>query len=362
MVLFLTYYTKYYKSKIHEESIHEALNKTIGLLNSSEQLPTYCSGIAGVGWMLMHLKEKGWIDIETEIFFKDIDDYLHLSLISDLKKDNYDFLHGYLGILYYFIERLKCNLSQRSEDLIYKVIQNVFTHISEKAIRCEEGVKWETRVSRSSNVMGYNLGLAHGIPSIVSMLGKLPSKLNQTDIKGLILSGINYLNSTKFDSNNSSLFSNFIKADGVNSGTSRLGWCYGDLGIGLTFLNAGKSINSLDFENKAFNIFNHSLVRKEMQGNGIRDACFCHGTSGISHIYNRIYQKTGLLKYKDIAVYWNQKTIDLLKGPNGYKTWFGSLGWQNEYNILEGISGIGLSLLSSINNKEPEWDKCFLIS
>jgi lantibiotic modifying enzyme len=361
MVLFLSYYSKHYKSKTYEESTHEALTKIINLLNSAEQAPSYCSGIAGVGWMMMHLKEKGYISVETDDFFEDIDEYLYLALINDLKKDNYDFLHGYLGILYYFLERLKSDLSQKNKDLIAKAVQAAFTKINEKALICDVGIKWESKASSASNVVGYNLGLAHGIPSIINVLGKFPSNLNPKNTQELIFSGINYLKSTKLDSSNSSLYSNFIKKDGANSGVSRMGWCYGDLGIGLTFFNAGRSFNSYNLENEALDIFNHAMTRTKMEDNGVRDACFCHGTTGISHIFNSVYQRTRLTQYKEIAIYWNQETMKLLDDPNGYKTWFNGLGWQKEYSLLEGVSGIGLSLLASISDETPEWDKCFLV-
>jgi len=315
-----------------------------------------------VGWMMMHLKGKGLVNFETNDFFEDIDYYLYSALKNDLKNVNYDFLHGYLGILYYFLERLEFNLSLKVENLILDAIQNVFTKIKTKAIGCEEGIKWKSKVSRSSDVFGYNLGLAHGIPSIINLLCKLSLKQSRYDIKILISLGINYLNSTRLPSSSTSLYSNFIREDGVNSGSSRMGWCYGDLGIGITLLNAGKIMNSNDFESKALDIFNHSINRTEMEDNGVRDACFCHGTSGISHIFNRVYQRTGLTNYKDIAVYWNQQTINLLEDTNGYKTWFNSIGWQNEYGLLEGVSGIGLSLLASISNENPNWDNCFLVS
>ena len=34
----------------------------------------------------------------------------------------------------------------------------------------------------------------------------------------------------------------------------------------------------------------------------------------------------------------------------------------NEYNLLDGIAGIGLSLISAISSIEPQWDECLLLS
>ncbi len=96
------------------------------------------------------------------------------------------------------------------------------------------------------------------------------------------------------------------------------------------------------------------------------DACFCHGTSGIAHIFNRMWRETGMPECKDAAAYWIGQTLSLAKfedGLAGYKTWQGTeRGFQNEYGLLEGIAGIGLVLLSYHYEIEPTWDECLLLS
>jgi hypothetical protein len=51
-------------------------------------------------------------------------------------------------------------------------------------------------------------------------------------------------------------------------------------------------------------------------------------------------------------------------GLAGYKTWrapeYG--GWINEDGLVEGISGIGLALLTYYYEIEPTWDECLLLS
>ena len=49
-----------------------------------------------------------------------------------------------------------------------------------------------------------------------------------------------------------------------------------------------------------------------------------------------------------------------------FKTW--SVGdkneviWSKNLGLLLGASGIGLSLISSISNIKPQWDRCLLLS
>ena len=62
-----------------------------------------------------------------------------------------------------------------------------------------------------------------------------------------------------------------------------------------------------------------------------------------------------------------KETLKMAKFPDGlagFKTYrpekYG--GWTNQYDMLEGIPGIGLAMLSYISETEPTWDECLLLS
>jgi lantibiotic modifying enzyme len=114
-------------------------------------------------------------------------------------------------------------------------------------------------------------------------------------------------------------------------------------------------------------ILSHSATRRGLQENSVLDAGVCHGTAGIASIFNRLYLKTAREEFKEAAVYWCQETLSMAKfedGFAGYKTWrtekYG--GWQTSTSLLEGVSGIGLCLLSFVTSDDPAWDECFLLS
>lgn len=79
-----------------------------------------------------------------------------------------------------------------------------------------------------------------------------------------------------------------------------------------------------------------------------------------------MYWETQNPIFKETANYWIEETLKMAKfedGLAGYKAWYGEKdGWRNEYGFLEGIAGIGLTLLAHISNEEPTWDKCLLLS
>jgi hypothetical protein len=107
--------------------------------------------------------------------------------------------------------------------------------------------------------------------------------------------------------------------------------------------------------------------RLDLEKNKIFDACVCHGSAGIAHFFNRMYHETKMKEFYDISIYWIETTLKMASfsdGLAGFKTWHTEQhgGWVNEYCLLEGISGIGLSLLSFYNSKTLDWDKAFLMS
>ena len=82
-------------------------------------------------------------------------------------------------------------------------------------------------------------------------------------------------------------------------------------------------------------------------------------------MFNRIYHETNDNTFKDAAIYWYNKTIEKAEHADGlarFKTWKYKDGWVNQSKFLDGISGIGLCLISAINEVDPKWDKCLLIS
>jgi hypothetical protein len=69
-------------------------------------------------------------------------------------------------------------------------------------------------------------------------------------------------------------------------------------------------------------------------------------------------------EFKDTTSYWIQQTLNFScfeDGLAGYKTWEKD-GWKCSYSLLEGISGIGLVLLSYLENSQQTWDEIFLLS
>ena len=180
----------------------------------------------------------------------------------------------------------------------------------------------------------------------------------------MLKKGIQFLLGRK-NVNLASVYPNAVPINQIDfSSESRLGWCYGDLGIASTLWKIYKNTGDENLKKEALLTFDKTLPRRANSSSEVKDACFCHGTSGIAHIYNKIYQDTGNIEYKKAALFWLDKTLDWAcshDSISGYKTWFGSTGWTSQANVLEGSSGIGLSLVGFLSKDEPKWDKVFLL-
>jgi len=104
IALFLAYYDRI----IHEKNdvsqrVMDILKHNIDRINSGSRLHTICSGISGFGWLCEHLRKLGMLDRDDVKFLHDLDPFLYRMMMVDIRKGNYDYLHGALGVGAYFL-------------------------------------------------------------------------------------------------------------------------------------------------------------------------------------------------------------------------------------------------------------------
>jgi lantibiotic biosynthesis protein len=344
------------------EQIEELIENTV-IENSPY---TFCSGIAGFGLFLEYIEQKNWLEIDTNDLLGEIDEYLYEKMMSDIKHGNYDFLHGAIGIGFYFIYR------SRKIEIAKKYIEDLVLALESLAIREEDGsMKWQNyNFDNRCLVEGeYNVGLAHGIPSFLSFL----VKVNQAGILKdktivMIRSTSKYVLKTKFSfSENYSTFPFTVK-DNLKDETidSRLAWCYGDLGVCCSLWQVAELLNDVDIKQEVIKIMLNAASKRTIEQTRIVDAGICHGAAGAAFIFQRFYDWTQEPELKQAADYWYEVTLNMATfedGYVGYKTYFTpDLGGSRaSYNILDGISGIGLILLYRISGIDPSWEELLFI-
>lgn len=364
IALLLANYCKLLKSNIYAEKIWIYISDVINNINQGYNYYTHCNGISGFCYTMNNFVKNEFININEISFLHELDKYLYKKMLEDLKKGNYDFLHGSIGVGLYFINHLT---NPKSQEYLVDLIDEL-EKISIKDY--DNTIKWVSEVPYDNNNTKkvFNLSLSHGMASIIAFLSKLYLKdISKKKVCTLLNGAVNYMLKQKFD--NSVYGSNFPSwvCENELPSKSRLGWCYGDLGIGIALFQAAKATNNKEWENIALEVLLDSTKRRDLKKEGVMDAGICHGTAGIGHIYNRMWFNTRNEIFKEASDFWFEETLKMAKfedGLAGYKAWYPEEygGWQKIYGILEGIAGIGLALMSAISDEEPTWDECLLLS
>lgn len=369
--LFKFYYSKYLDIDEHADLGVDMLSDCIDKINEGYSFPTFCAGIAGFGWVFDHLEEVEFMDADGDELLSQFDDYIYNFMKSDMEKGNYDYLHGAIGYAFYFYNRYRNTKSTELKTKYTKILLefiDLLDGLSEK----EGGnkLKWESTLNIETGEKGYNLSLSHGMSSIVGILTKL---YEFEDFKSkshpLLLKSINYIRSHKIEGEDPyCLFPSWVKnEDNEKSGHSRMAWCYGDLGVGIRFWFAGKILNDDELKNEAISILKHASKRTSNDDSLVLDAGVCHGSYGNAQIFNRMYKETKEPLFKEAADFWIQHGLDSAThegGYAGYKQWHGvDKNWSNELTLLEGIAGIGLTIIDQLSEDSNfTWDECLMIS
>ncbi len=360
IAIFLAYVNLIYNDANLNYEMETSLHKSFEKLAKEGSVHTFADGFAGICWGMNLLALQNKVEADVSSLFEEIEPYLVTTSENNLKVNFFDFIHGGLGAGIYFLDRLP-DITARNH------ISKTILSIHQNAVFFGNDVKWSCIIQNNEGFekVEYNLGLSHGIPSIIWFLSKcFQEKIEEEKCQFLITGAVQWILKQKLPAGYLSLYPSAIE-DSTSYNHSRLGWCYGDLGIASCIWQAGKSLNNEKWKKEAIEIMLHASQRKEFKKNGIIDAGICHGTAGIAHIFNRFYFETKLEVFKETANYWINETLKMSTfedGLAGFKTYRQENGWLNEYGLLEGIAGIGLVLLSHISDEEPTWDRCLLLS
>lgn len=281
----------------------------------------------------------------------------------------FDLTNGLTGLGVYFLER---PVSPQTRTGLRAVIDRL-----EATAEVGEGsATWRTspamlpRENRRHPGGYYDLGLAHGVPGVIAFLALV---LRDADphprLQALLSAAVSWLLAQRRrpESLSAARFSSRV-GPGVEAGASRLAWCYGDLGIAAALLGAAQSSGDSRWAARARSLALRCAARPFSES-GVRDAGLCHGSAGVAHLFNRLYQATRDPNLREAACRWFARTIQLRQPGEriaGYRAWSvdrsGRTRWRAEPGFLEGAAGVALALLSAATPIEPRWDRPLLVA
>lgn len=343
----------------------ESINKIMNAIDQKGYKSiSFCSGLSGFAWMLQYVSKKKLLYLQnlSEIFFA-IDRIIYREVDKYLEINYWDYLHGYIGVGIYALERYDCSeyLVKVLDKIIHK-IENSVEWIDDNCCR------WQSIIDYKNQLFGYNVCLSHGLAGLLRFLTLVYAKgIFKNRVYSLIEGCSNFLLSQRMDVFKNGSFFPTHSLDTNYGLRSRLGWCYGDLGIIISLYYVSDIVNNIGLKRNSLDMLHYIATnRRDLLKNDIADACFCHGTSGILQIFYRMWIITSDVKLKDAVDYWFNETLKMSRfedGVLGYKTYYGiDKLYRNEYDLLNGLAGIGLVLLYYWGTKNPDWDKCFLLS
>lgn len=340
------------------------LNIAAEALSSQPMDPSLYSGFTGVAWAVQHVASVLRQPAED---LSEIDFAIQTYVSNTPWKQDYDLIIGLVGLAVYCLERPDSPAARHALELIVDRLHEIAELTPDEA-------RWFTRgdqlieSQRKYYPEGYyNLGVAHGVPGIIAILAKTyAAGVARAKAGDLLERAVRWFLQQRRPAGSRSCFPTFCVPQSSPE-DSRLAWCYGDAGIAATLFLAARCAGSTAWESAALDIMHHS-VRRDVQNAGVRDVCFCHGSAGLAHIFNRFYQATRDQAFAERSRYWINESLKFRKpgsGAAGYSVYGadqdGELSLKARFGLIEGIAGTGLTYLSAIKPVVPNWDRIFLV-
>ena len=306
------------------------------------------SGLTGVGWAIAHLRGRlPGLDGEDDL--AEIDEVLLDHLDQSPWPATYDLIEGLVGFGVYALERLP-------RPAAVACLERVVDRLAETAEPRPEGITWWTdpawlprRDPREFPHGYYNLGLAHGVPGVIALLGQAcAAGVAQDKARPLLDGAVRWLLAQQVRT-------------GFPTGSARSAPRAGAAGLVLRrsgrrrgAARGGPLRRGTGLGAAALAIARRAAERPAEQA-GVWTPALCHGAAGLGHLFNRMFQATGEPELAEAARFWFERTLAMRRpgrGIGGYEAWQPDDGRQAgpgsaDPGLLTGAAGIALALLAA---------------
>jgi lantibiotic modifying enzyme len=367
MAVFYAYLNRAGRRSQYRRAALDLLERAADAVASVTMGPSLYGGFSGIAWAMVHLEGR-LSDPEESNSTEALDEALKRFVNRRGWKADYDLVVGLVGLGVYALERLPAPAA-------ISILQGVVDRLEETAERRPDGITWLTAPEllppeqRKRCPRGYyNLGLAHGVPGVVALLGAAcAAGVQRRKARKLLDGAVAWLLHQKRKGGTGSRFPAWL-APGSPREDCRSAWCYGDPGIAAALMCAARAVGESAWEREALEIARGAAARAPEEA-GVVDAGLCHGAAGIGHIFNRMSQATGDAALARAARYWFRRALAMRRRGRGFGGFSalsaredGTRYWEDDPGILTGSAGIALALLAATTSIEPTWDRMLLLS
>lgn len=328
------------------------LEEAVEVLTTEPLTSSLYSGFTGIAWAAEMVDRL--LGTEGEDRNGDIDDALTRLLQRYPEHAPYDVIHGLTGLGVYALTRWP---RPSAVLCLYGVVEQ----LARRARHDQDGIYWWTaplwrgRRQERYEPGGVDLGVAHGVAGVIPFLARVHRLgLAQQSVRQLLDGAVRWLLAHMVDTPSGPTVPYFVAGD-VEPGPARSAWCYGDPGVAAALLLAARDVGEPDWAATATGLAMRAAARPPDQ-TGVTDACLCHGSAGLAHLFSRMYQLTAEPVLADAARFWVEWTLDLCSAPAP-----AAPAWKGP-GLLEGAAGVALALEAACTTVEPVWDQMLLVS
>jgi lantibiotic biosynthesis protein len=315
--------------------------------------PWYCNGTGGLYYLMVLFAGKGLLGRGIKKVLKQLGSQLLDCAVEGIENDYNDFVHGAFGLLHCF----NMYAAFSGDDSLLQP----FLRLVEKKYLLAKDPWIVSAIGHADEKQQVNLSLAHGQAGQLILLMKAYSLAGITaPVKNALQRNVDYLLQCKADvllPGSCNFFPASIHLlTGAVAGNKRLAWCYGDLGPVLSLYKAADFFNSSGYRTEADNLCIKTTERTDYETTLLESAQVCHGTGGVAHFYHLLAELSGLDCCTQSAAYWMEQAVNSMDEEIAL---IESAGRQ--FDVIEGLPGMGLVLLSCLSGKKPDWGKMILL-
>ncbi len=324
-------------------------------------------GLAGVAWAAALLPDHAGPRL-VGLVEREIDPRLLALCERTPWKRPYDLIDGVVGLGVYAMRRLDAPIGR-------PLLAAVVRRLAELADEEPTGLTWRTparhlpEFQREMAPNGYrNLGLAHGVPGVVGLLGLVCAAGGDEKpaAERLLRPAVAWLLAQERSDGDAAAFPSWL-GDDDNDPPTRTAWCYGEPGVAAALMAAGRGAGEPDWERRALAIA-HRAARRDPDATGVGDAGLCHGAAGLALVFQRLHEASGDEELGAAAACWADRTLAfrLPKAPFTVQASIPGSGgddrvWEDAPGLLEGAAGVALALLTVEGRAPTGWDGFLLL-
>ncbi|MDF1698754.1 MAG: hypothetical protein P1U56_23070 [Saprospiraceae bacterium] len=347
--LFKFHLAEYTNDASLTEEANTLIERAFDDLNNEYVSGTLYAELLELGWYLEYCRRKKWIDTDVNAILTDIDSLLFDLMDDEKEKLNYDPITGVLGYAFYVFSRIDAQPSYVQK--IEEVVEFIF---SIKVENEDNSCHWISKLKEKDQVY---LGITHGSAAIILFLRKafdfIQSEELKKEITHTIEKACRYIKNSEYDSHY--LVFPIVKEELKYSSTYSKNYCYGDfstiysLYLGYQFLGDKEG---MEYAKTCLLSAHARGYEKPFLDSG---KSLLYGHAGLAMLLRSLYKQSN---EDEILPIYNDRIDFLINSFDPCDEFLGYKGYWNQslehtnYSFFEGLIGIGIELLASIDKKQ----------